>query len=248
MSAGMMERTQTLPNIYSGYEDGKPDIVAQADERYMMNLSAWQLFFYEQLIDRKVYLGDQRYLNLYSGLGYDHQKWIFNNAMPVVNMLCGRQMQHRKATKLIPVHGSNSKTANQATKAIQSVYSNDNTYKTISSCFKEGAGITGLSLMHSYMDYRRDPICGDLKTECLSADMIMMDAFWREMDLSDCQFIRTRKYLHICLMTKHILTLNLLLCPSNTISDVKDSLHTMNIGICAKEWQHLLLILRHMKV
>jgi hypothetical protein len=105
-------------------------------------------------------------------------------------------MQHRKATKLIPVHGSNSKTANQATKAIQSVYSNDNTYKTISSCFKEGAGITGLSLMHSYMDYRRDPICGDLKTECLSADMIMMDAFWREMDLSDCQFIRTRKYLH----------------------------------------------------
>jgi hypothetical protein len=26
--------------------------------------------------------------------------------------------------------------------------------------------------------------------------MLMMDAFWREMDLSDCQFIRTRKYLH----------------------------------------------------
>jgi len=24
----------------------------------------------------------------------------------------------------------------------------------------------------------------------------MMDAFWKEMDLSDCQFIRTRKYLH----------------------------------------------------
>lgn len=197
MSAGMMERNQVVQNIYEkGYQEGKPDIVAQADERYMMNLSAWQLFFYEQLIDRKVYLGDQRYLNLYSGLSYDHQKWIFNNAMPVVNMVCGRQMQHRKATKMIPVHGSNSLTANQATKAIQSAYSNDNTYKTISSCFKEGAGITGLSLMHSYMDYRRDPISGDLKTECLSADMIMMDAFWREMDLSDCQFIRTRKYLH----------------------------------------------------
>lgn len=50
--------------------------------------------------------------------------------------------------------------------------------------------------MHSWIDYRKDPICGDLRTECLSADMIMMDAFWREMDLSDCQFIRTRKYLH----------------------------------------------------
>lgn len=197
MSSGMLERSQVVPNIYQGYyQDGKRDIVAEADERYMMNLSAWQLFFYEQLIDRKVYLGDQRYLNLYSGLSYEHQKFIFNAAMPVVNMVCGRQRQHRKATQMIPTHGSSSKTASQATKCIQSAYSNDNTYNSISNCFKEAAGITGLSLMHSWIDYRRDPICGDLRTECFTPDMLMMDAFWREMDLSDCQFIRTRKYLH----------------------------------------------------
>jgi len=197
MSSGMLERSQVVPNIYSGYQkDGHSDIVAEADSRYQANLSAWQLFFWEQLIDRKVYLGDQRYLNLYSGLNYEHQKWIFNVSMPVVNMVCGRQRQHRKGTKIIPVHGSSSHTASQATKVIQSAYSNDNTYNTISKCFKEAAGITGLSLMHSWLDYRRDPICGDLRTECFSADMIMMDAFWKEMDLSDCQFIRTRKYLH----------------------------------------------------
>ena len=193
----MLERSQVVPNIYrSHYKDGKCDIVAEADSRYQQNLSAWQLFFWEQLIDRKVYLGDQRYLNLYSGLNYEHQKYIFNVAMPVVNMVCGRQRQHRKGTRIIPVHGASEKTATQATKVIQSAYSNDDTYNTISSCFKEAAGITGLSLMHSWIDYRRDPICGDLKTECYSADMVMMDAFWREMDLSDCQFIRTRKYLH----------------------------------------------------
>lgn len=197
MTSGMLERSQVVPNIYSGYmKDGHTDIVAEADSRYQANLSAWQLFFWEQLIDRKVYLGDQRYLNLYSGLNYEHQKWIFNVSMPVVNMVCGRQRQHRKGTKIIPVHGSSSHTASQATKVIQSAYSNDNTYNTISKCFKEAAGITGLSLMHSWIDYRRDPICGDLRTECFSADMIMMDAFWKEMDLSDCQFIRTRKYLH----------------------------------------------------
>ena len=196
MTSGMLERSQTLPNIYEHYEEGKRDIVAEADERYQMNLSAWQLFFWEQLIDRKVYLGDQRYLNLYSGLNYEHQKWIFNASMPVVNMVCGRQRQHRKATQVLPVHGSSDKTASQATKVLQSCYSNDDTYNTVSCCFKEAAGITGLSLMHSWIDYRRDPICGDLRTECYSADMIMMDAFWRELDLSDCQFIRTRKYLH----------------------------------------------------
>lgn len=197
MTSGALERSQVVPNVYQNhYKDGYTDIVAQADARYQANLSAWQLFYWEQTIDRKVYLGDQRYLNLYSGLSYDHQKWIFNVSMPVVNMVCGRQRQHRKGTKIIPVHGSSSHTASQATKAIQSAYSNDNTYNTISKCFKEAAGITGLSLMHSWIDYRRDPICGDLRTECFSADMIMMDAFWREMDLSDCQFIRTRKYLH----------------------------------------------------
>jgi len=192
-----MERNQIVPNVYEGYyQDGKPSIVAEAESRYQQNLSAWQLFLYEQVIDRKVYLGDQRYLNLYGGSSYEHQKFIFNNSMPVVNMVCGRQRQHRKATQILPVHGSSSRTASQATKALQSAYSNDNTYNTISNCFKEAAGITGLSLMHSWIDYRRDPICGDLRTECLSADMLMMDSFWREMDLSDCQFIRTRKYLH----------------------------------------------------
>lgn len=197
MNSGMMERSQVVPNIYQEYyEDGKRDIVAEADERYNMNLSAWQLWFWEQLLDRKVYLGDQRYLNLYSGLNYEHQKWIFNASMPVVNMVCGRQRQHRKATQMLPVHGASDKTASQGTKVLQSAYSNDDTYNTVSNCFKEAAGITGLSLMHSWVDYRRDPICGDLKTEMLSGDMIMMDAFWREMDLSDCQFIRTRKYLH----------------------------------------------------
>ena len=191
----MLERTQVVPNVYQGYyQDGKRDIVAEADSRYQQNLSAWQLFHWEQLIDRKVYLGDQRYLNLYSGLNYEHQKWIFNACMPVVNMVVGRQRQHRKATQMLPVHGSSNQTASQATKALQAAYYNDDTYNTVSNCFKESC-ITGLALMHSWIDYRSDPICGNLKSECYSADMVMMDAFWRDLSLTDCQFIRTRKYL-----------------------------------------------------
>lgn len=197
MTSGALERSQVVPNIYqSFYQDGRNDIVAEANSKYQSNLAPWQLFHYEQLIDRKVYLGDSKYLNQYAGLSYEQQKFVFNASMPVINMVCGRQRQHRKATQMVPVHGSSDRTASQATKVIQSAYSNDDTYNTISNCFKEAAGITGLSLMHSYIDYRSDVICGNLKTECYSADMIMMDAFWREMDLSDCQFIRTRKYLH----------------------------------------------------
>lgn len=192
----MLERNQVVPNIYNKYyQEGRRSIVAEADSRYQQNLSAWQLYFTEQLIDRKIYLGDQKYLSQYAGMNYEYQKYVFNAAMPVVNMICGRQRQYRKATQVLPVHGSSNKTASQATKVLQSAYSYDDTYNIISNCFKEAAGITGLSLMHSYIDYRNDPICGDLKTECYTADMIMMDPFWREMDLSDCQSIHTRKYL-----------------------------------------------------
>jgi hypothetical protein len=54
MTSGMLERSQVVSNVYQGfYQDGKPDIVAEADARYQQNLSAWQLFFWEQLIDRR---------------------------------------------------------------------------------------------------------------------------------------------------------------------------------------------------
>lgn len=197
MISSALERTQVIPNIYqSYYTDGKRDIVAEANERYNQNLSPWQALFYEQAIDRKCYLGDHKQLRLYYGDAYQNQKYVINGSMPVVNMVCGRQRQHRKATQMVPVHGSSNKTASQATKVLQGAYSNDDTYNTISACFKEGAGIAGLSLMHSWIDYRYDPICGDLRTECYSADMMIMDAFWRDMSLTDCQFVRTRKYLH----------------------------------------------------
>lgn len=193
-SSATFERSQVVPNMYTSYyTDGNSEIVKKADDLYQKSLSPWQMFFHESMIDRKVYLGDQRFLNQYAGLQYEYQKFIFNIAMPVSNTVLGRQRQHRKATSIVPVHGSSVHTASQATKCLQSAYNLDKTYHKISDAFQE-SWITGLGLMHSWLDYRYDPICGDLRTEIFSADMMMMDPFWREMDLSDCGFIRTRKY------------------------------------------------------
>lgn len=190
------ERSQTVPNIYqSYYQDGDYDIVKEADERYSANISSWQTYLYEQTIDRKVYLGDTRYLNSYLGLGFEQQKFIFNKTISLVNMISGRQMQHRKGTQFLPIFNSSNRTASQATKIVQGAYGIDKTYEKFSECFKESL-ITGLSFMHSYIDYRYDPICGDLKTECLTPDMLITDCFWRERTLDDCQMIRTRKYYH----------------------------------------------------
>ena len=75
MTSGMLERSQVVPNVYQHYQDGKTDIVKEADERYQMNLSAWQLFFWEQLIDRKKYQAEKIHLDYLSSASFTI--WVF---------------------------------------------------------------------------------------------------------------------------------------------------------------------------
>ena len=191
----MMERTQTVPNIYKGsYTFGKKELTQRFDDLYNNNLSPWQQYYFQASIDRKVYAGDQHYMNRYASTNYEILKFVLNKTQKLWNAVGGHQRKHRKASKVVPVHNSSNVTASQKTKIIQGAYDLDDTYNKISDCFDE-AGITGLALMHLWMDYRNDPICGDLRSELVTSDMMMMDAFWKEKDLSDCQFIATRKYL-----------------------------------------------------
>lgn len=192
----MLERRQVVPNIYEGYyEDGKNEVVKRYNDFYQVNLSPWQDFFWQSTIDRKVYLGDQHFLNRYANIAYEQQKFIFNKAMKLWNVVGGHQRKHRKATRVVPVHEQSNNTSSQLTQVLQHAYRKSDAYNKISDAFDE-AGIVGLSLMHSWMDYRFDPVCGDLRHEVITADMMMMDAFWKEMDLSDCMFIANRKYLN----------------------------------------------------
>lgn len=189
------ERTQTVPNVYRGsYTFGKKELTQRFNDCYNNNLSPWQQYYFQASIDRKVYAGDQHYMNRYASTNYETLKFVLNKTQKLWNAVGGHQRKHRKASRIVPIHNSSNRTASQKTKIIQGAFDLDDTYNKISDCFDE-AGITGLSLMHLWMDYRKDPICGDLRSEMITSDMLMMDAFWKEKDLSDCQFIATRKYL-----------------------------------------------------
>ena len=181
-----------------GYDNGMPlksdaPIEKVADWNYNNAITPFQEFWQEADLDKKCVLGDQRNLNNYIQ-DYDYQKFVFNESMKLRNMITGHQRRTRKGSRIIPVESSDSQTASQLTTAIQYAFTKDNVYNTISDSFTGGIDV-GLNLLHIYLDYSEDPISGDIKVDNLGYNTFIMDPWWTRLDLSDCGFIYTRKYL-----------------------------------------------------
>jgi hypothetical protein len=118
----------------------------------------------------------------------------FNRVKRVVNMISGRQRQTRKRIVATPVENADAMTADQYTKTLLWVNNNDNIEVTFSDAC-EGSLITGLNLLHLYMDYRTDPVSGNIKCDNLSYNSFIIDPYFRKRDLTDCNYVWTRKYL-----------------------------------------------------
>ncbi len=64
----------------------------------------------------------------------------------------------------------------------------------ISDAFK-GALVNGLCFVSPYLDYRDDPVSGDIKFNLCQWNEVIMDPFFTKKDLSDCNFVARRKFL-----------------------------------------------------
>jgi hypothetical protein len=71
-----------------------------------------------------------------------------------------------------------------------------NGYDVISDCFA-GALKTGWNLCSVWMDYRDDPINGDIKLRREPFNAFITDPYFSNIDLSDCKYILRRKYLNL---------------------------------------------------
>jgi len=109
-------------------------------------------------------------------------------------MVSGYQRQHRKSTVCQSIEDRNGKTADQFTKLLYHINHHGNVPETISDAF-EGSITTGMNLLGVWMDYRSDPVNGDIKVDNLNYNQYLIDPYFRNMDLSDCNSIWTRKYL-----------------------------------------------------
>lgn len=180
----------------SYYVDQDSSIVKHMDYTYSKYITVNQSWWSEADLDNRFKVGDQTLWNdIYGNLpAFRRRQFTFNRIRRIINMITGHQRQNRKSTVVQPVEGSDQQTADQFSKLMFHVNSRGNVLNTLSDAF-EGATTTGMNLMSVWMDYRNDPVNGEIQVDNVSYNAYLIDPFFKKMDLSDCNSIWTRKYL-----------------------------------------------------
>jgi len=180
----------------SYYVDNDHNILKMMDNTYAKYITINQSFWSEADIDSRFVAGDQTLWNdIYGNLpAFRKRQFNFNRMRRVINMVSGYQRQHRKSTMVTPIESGAQATADQFTKLLYHINNHGRVLETISDAF-EGACITGMNLLSTWVDFRCDPVNGDIKVDNVSYNGYLIDPYFQKSDLSDCNSIWTRKYL-----------------------------------------------------
>jgi hypothetical protein len=170
-------------------------IVQDFDEFYQDAFRAWDPYFPEAEKDLRFFLGDQWDESEKKALKAEgRNSFVFNRIRPVINMITGYQRQHRLSSMVAPVENSDQKTADQLSQCLMHVMNHGDGYQTVSDCFA-GAVKTGWNLASVWLDYRDDPINGDIRFSREPWNGFILDPYLTRLDLSDCNYMLRRKYI-----------------------------------------------------
>lgn len=183
-------------SFYAYQTDEDIGIKTRMEETYAQSITINQSFWSEADLDSRFKAGDQSLWNdVYGNLpAFRRRVFNFNRIRRVCNMITGYQRRNRKSSIAIPIENSDQQTADQFTKILIWAMQKDNTLDTVSQAY-DGAVTTGMNLLSVWMDYREDPINGDMRVDNMSYNGYLIDPFFRKHDLSDCNYIWTRKWL-----------------------------------------------------
>jgi len=139
-------------------------------------------------------------------------------------MISGHQRRNRKSTIVTPEENANSETADQFTKVMLWCNNQANVLETISDAF-QGALVTGMNFLHVWVDYRSDPVSGNIKVDHVPYNGFMVDPYFKKKDMSDCNYVWRRSYVTkreaISLLPAH--TDEILGLTSNDTGSARDS-------------------------
>ncbi len=183
-------------DFYSYQTDQDKDVKMRMEQTYANSITINQSFWSEADIDARFRAGDQSlYNDIYGNLpAFRRRVFNFNRIRRVCNMISGHQRRNRKSSIATPIENSDQETADQFSKILLWSMQKDNTLSTISEAF-DGTLTTGMNLLSVWMDYREDPINGDIRVDNASYNSYLIDPFFKKHDLSDCNYLWTRKWL-----------------------------------------------------
>lgn len=163
---------------------------------YAQSITINQSFWGEADTDTRFESGDQTLWNdLYGNLPANRKRQFnFNRIRRVINMISGHQRRNRKSIIAVPVENGDDTTADQFTKVLMWVNKQEGVLETISESF-QGALVTGMNLLQVWLDYRSDPVSGNIKVDNCSYNSFLIDPYFRKTDLSDCNALWKRSFL-----------------------------------------------------
>lgn len=188
-----------FPNLGPTYYDqpaSAKGILQRMEAFYAASITINQSFWSEADTDTRFEVGDQTLWNeLYGNLPASRRRQFnFNRIRRVLNMISGQQRRSRKSTIVVPVENGDSQTADQFTKVLMWINNQESVLETISESF-HGAMVTGMNLLQVWVDYRNDPVSGNIKVDNCSYNSFLIDPYFRKADLSDCNAIWKRSFL-----------------------------------------------------
>lgn len=181
------------PQYYDQKDQG---ILARMESFYAEAITINQSFWGEADTDTRFEVGDQTlWSDIYGNLPANRRKTFnFNRIRRCVEMISGHQRRNRKSTICVPELNADAETADQFTKVLMYAHKNDDVLQTISTAF-HGALVTGLNFLNVWVDYRKDPVNGEIRVDCCPYNAYMVDPYFRKLDMSDCNGIWKRSFL-----------------------------------------------------
>lgn len=155
----------------------------------------WQASWVEMYRDQSFYLNNQwtseerRYLQQEQRPDY-----CYNIQRSMINMVGGYERKNRLSTIVQAVENSSAETADLYTTCMYHAQRSGQFPYAFSDAVN-GALVTGIGYIGLEMDYRSDPINGDLKYQYHPWNSIITDPFWTKKDFSDCDYLIRRAYM-----------------------------------------------------
>lgn len=178
------------------YDEKDKGMLSRMEAFYAESITVNQSFWGEADTDTRFESGDQSLWNdLYGNLPANRRRTFnFNRIRRVVNMISGHQRRNRKSTVVIPIENADDHTADQFTKVMNWVNRQEGILETISESF-QGSLITGMNLLQVWLDYRSDPVSGNIRVDNTSYNSFLIDPYFKKADLSDCNALWKRSYI-----------------------------------------------------
>lgn len=182
-----------LPISDVTFKEREHDIRQMFNERYDFAYRNWEPFLAEAQVDLAYFLGDQWSAKEKQQLKEEKRNaLVINKIRPKIKMVTGYERRTRMSIITEPVGDEDQAIADQINQALLLVQQKDKTYQTKSDAF-ESMLKTGLNFVDLRLDYSEDDVYGDIVSERIPYNGVLIDPRTTRRDLSDCEFILRRK-------------------------------------------------------